>query len=111
MNKMLKIALATLAVSVTACGSAETSKKSGAATAPSESVAQIHSATGTVDSLSGQVVTISHGPIKSIEWPAMTMPFTAKDAASLLGIKAGDRVAFTFSKSDNESVLISIAKQ
>ena len=56
-------------------------------------------------------MTISHGPIKSLEWPAMTMPFSAKDAASVQGIKAGDRVAFTFSKSGNKSVLISIAKQ
>ena len=91
MDKILKIALATLAVSVTACGSAETSKENGAATAPSESIAQTHSATGTVDSLSGQVVTISHGPIKSLEWPAMTMPFTAKDAASLQGINLAIR--------------------
>lgn len=108
---MLKIALATLAVSVTACGSAETRKENGAATAPSESIAQTHSATGTVGSVSGQLVTVSHGPIKSLEWPAMTMPFTAKDAASFKGIKAGDRVAFTFSKSGTESVLTSIAKQ
>lgn len=111
MNKMMRIALATLAVSVTACGSAETRTENGAATAPSESIAQTHSATGTIDSVSGQVVTISHGPIKSLEWPAMTMPFSAKDAASVQGIKAGDRVAFTFSKSGNKSVLISIAKQ
>ena len=111
MNMLLKVGLATLAVSVTACGPAETSKGKEAATVSSESIAQAHSATGTVDSVSGQQVTISHGPIKSLEWPAMTMPFTAKDAASVQGIKAGDRVAFTFGKSGNESVLTSITKQ
>ena len=41
----------------------------------------------------------------------MTMPFTAKDAASVQGIKVGDRVAFTLTKSGNESVLTSITKQ
>lgn len=70
-----------------------------------------HSGAGTVDSVSGQIVTISHGPIKSLEWPAMTMPFPAKDAASVQGIKAGDRVEFMFSKSGNKSVLTSITKQ
>ena len=111
MNMLLKIGIATLAVSVTACGPAETSKEKATATAPSESIVQTHSATGTVDSVSGQQVTISHGPIKSLEWPAMTMPFTAKGAASVEGIKADDRVAFTFSKSGTESVLTSITKQ
>lgn len=111
MNILVKIGLATLAVSVTACGTAETSTENAATTTPSKSTAQTHSATGTVESVSGQQVTISHGPIKSLEWPAMTMPFTAKDAASVQAIKAGDRVAFTFSKSGNESVLNSITKQ
>jgi len=111
MDILLKIGLATLAVSVTACGTAETSEENAVATVPTESVGQTHSGTGTVDSVSGQQVTISHGPIKSLEWPAMTMPFTAKDAASVQGIKAGDRVAFTFSKSGSESVLTSITKQ
>lgn len=113
MNMLLKIGLVTLAVSMTACGTAETSKdkETAVAAAPSESVGQTHSGTGTVESVSGRQVTISHGPIKSLEWPAMTMPFTAKDAASVQGIKAGDRVAFTLTKSGEESVLTSIKKQ
>ncbi|HXG99722.1 MAG TPA: copper-binding protein [Sphingomicrobium sp.] len=111
MNIFLNIGLATLAVSVTACGTAETSKENAAATAPPETTAQTHSGAGTVDSVSGQQVTISHGPIKSLEWPAMTMAFTVKDASSVQGIKAGDRVEFTFSKSGNESALTSITKQ
>lgn len=111
MNTMLNIALATLAVSVTACGNPETREQNRAGAAPPESVAQTHSATGTVESVSGEVVTISHGPIKSLEWPAMTMAFSAKDAASIESIKAGDRVAFTFSKTGDKSVLTSIAKQ
>ena len=41
----------------------------------------------------------------------MTIPFTVKDAGSVQGIEAGDRVAFTFSKSGTESMLTSITKQ
>ena len=111
MNKMVKIGLATLAVSVAACGPAETSEANRVSTLPSEDLGAIHSATGTVDSVSGRQVTISHGPIKSLEWPAMTMPFTAKSAASIQGIGAGNRVAFTFSKSGTETVLTLITKQ
>ena len=111
MNMLLKIGLATLAVSVAACGPTETSQANRNATAPSKGSVQTHSTTGTVDSVSGQQVTILHGAIKSREWPAMTMSFTVKDAASVQGIEAGDRLAFTFSKSGTEAVLSSITKQ
>ena len=111
MNMLLKIGLATLAVSVTACGTAETNKDNAVAAAPTESVGQTHSGTGSVESVSGSQVTIAHGPITSLEWPAMTMPFTANDAASVQGIKAGDRVAFTLTKTGEKTVLTSITKQ
>ena len=48
--------------------------------------------------------------IETLEWPAMTMPFTVRDAAAVPGIKAGDRVAFAFIKSGTEAVLTSIIK-
>ena len=111
MNILLKTGLAALVVSAAACGPVETSKANEVVPANSKKVAETHSATGTVDKVAGLQVTISHGPVESLGWPAMTMPFTAKDAASLAGIKAGDRVAFAFSKSGNESVLTSITKQ
>ena len=108
---LLNMGLATLAVRVAACPPGETSKANQNATAPSQSSSQTHSATGTADSVSGRQVTISHGPIVSLEWPAMTMPFTVNDAGSVEGIKVGDRVAFTSSKSGTETVLTSIIKQ
>lgn len=111
MNNLLKIGLAALVASAAACGPAETSKADEAAPASSKSIAETHSATGTVDSVSGLQVTISHGPVKSLGWPAMTMAFTAKDAASLNNIKAGDRVQFAFRTSGTESMLTSITKQ
>ncbi len=106
MDKIVKIGLATLAVSVAACGPAKTKRENAVKTAPAQTIGETHSATGTVDNASGRQVTISHGPIKSLEWPAMTIPFTAKDAARLKGIKSGDRVAIKFNKLGNESPLI-----
>lgn len=96
-------------VSLAACGSAETKKgESPAATLQS---ADTHSGTGTVDSVSGNEVTISHDPIETLGWPAMTMAFTAEDAGLLNGIQAGDRVSFAFSKTGSTSTLTSISKR
>lgn len=48
-----------------------------------------------VDASAG-TVTIDHGAIPAVSWPAMTMTFTAP-AAVLAGAKVGDRVAFDVS--------------
>jgi Cu/Ag efflux protein CusF len=44
-----------------------------------------------VDAENGKI-TLKHAEIKSIDMPAMTMVFTAKDKAMLDGLVAGDRV-------------------
>ena len=57
-----------------------------------------HHAAGTldgVDAASGNL-TISHGPIASLKWPAMTMEFTPANPALVAGIKPGSRIAFEF---------------
>jgi Cu(I)/Ag(I) efflux system protein CusF len=46
-----------------------------------------------VDKKAG-TVTIKHGPIQSIDMPAMTMVFQVKEAAMLDRVKAGDKVKF-----------------
>ncbi len=39
-------------------------------------------------------ITIKHGAIPSVGWPAMTMTFSAKPPALLKGLKVGQTVAF-----------------
>lgn len=39
-------------------------------------------------------LTIKHGPIKSLDMPAMTMVYQVKDAAMLEQMKPGDKVKF-----------------
>lgn len=105
-------------VVLAACGDTETSNASGntaaitepAAEAPSET-GSTHTATGTIDNIEGNQVTISHEPIGTLNWPAMTMPFTISDPALLNGVQAGDRVSFVFNKADETSVITSISKQ
>jgi Cu/Ag efflux protein CusF len=57
-----------------------------------------HSAEGVltaIDAAAGRV-TISHGAIASVGWPAMTMSFTLADPKAATGLAPGQRVAFDF---------------
>jgi Cu(I)/Ag(I) efflux system periplasmic protein CusF len=43
-------------------------------------------------------ITIKHGPIPSLDMPAMTMVYRVKDAKLLTQVKAGDKIKFTAEK-------------
>jgi len=57
-----------------------------------------HMAQGTVNSIdqAAGTVNISHGPVTSANWPAMSMTFKLANPSSASGIEAGQRVDFTF---------------
>ena len=57
-----------------------------------------HAAQGTVDSIDAKAGTVSlnHGPIESLKWPAMTMEFNVANESLLQGLKPGASVAFEF---------------
>jgi len=63
---------------------------------PAAGTQTAHEATGVVKKVDPQAgtVTLAHDPVKSLNWPAMTMGFQVKDAALLDKVKAGDRVRF-----------------
>ncbi|KXS32715.1 MAG: Copper binding periplasmic protein CusF [Candidatus Gallionella acididurans] len=61
-----------------------------------------HHGTGTVKKIAAGMVTLAHGPIASLQWPAMTMSFKLKDAALAKGIKAGDVVDFELVQSGKD---------
>ncbi len=42
----------------------------------------------------GGTVTIQHGPIPAVSWPAMTMTFNAKPASLLKDLKVGETIGF-----------------
>ena len=68
-----------------------------AAAAPAAGSAPLtHRGTGTVDAvdLAQASVTLAHGPIASLKWPAMTMDFKVKDAALLRTLKPGRKIDF-----------------
>ena len=69
-----------------------------------------HKGAGTVRKIdpAGGTVTIAHDPIKSMEWPAMTMGFTARDKKILEGIKPGAKVEFDFIREGTKYTITSI---
>ncbi|MDP1952327.1 MAG: copper-binding protein, partial [Betaproteobacteria bacterium] len=56
----------------------------------------VHRGSGTVESVdpAQASVTIAHGPIASLKWPAMSMEFKVKDAALLRAMKPGQKIDF-----------------
>jgi Cu(I)/Ag(I) efflux system membrane fusion protein len=41
-------------------------------------------------------VTLAHGPIASLKWPAMSMDFRVKDPALIRTLKPGQKIDFEF---------------
>lgn len=62
-----------------------------------------------LDSASGEV-TLQHGPVTELGWPAMTMTFSGKPE-TLDGLKAGDKVDFAFDWDGKTGRLTSITKR
>jgi multidrug efflux pump subunit AcrA (membrane-fusion protein)/Cu/Ag efflux protein CusF len=71
-----------------------------------------HKAQGTVDAidLKAGTVTINHGAVATLKWPAMTMEFKAANAGLLAGVKTGQAVSFEFvERQPGEYVVTSLA--
>ena len=57
-----------------------------------------HKATGTVESIDAAAgsLSLAHGPVPTLKWPAMTMEFKAANTALLKGLRPGQAVGFEF---------------
>jgi Cu/Ag efflux protein CusF len=68
--------------------------------------------TGTVTALDKAAgkITLDHGPIPELGWPAMTMAFTAKPEL-LGGVAVGDEIAFDLTVRDNAGEVTAITRQ
>jgi Cu(I)/Ag(I) efflux system periplasmic protein CusF len=78
---------------------------SQAQTAPELTAAEVRR----IDTENGKI-TLKHAEIKSIDMPAMTMVFTAKDKAMLQGLAVGDKVQFTVEMVSGKFILNTITK-
>ena len=71
---------------------------------------QMGNGEGTVTAVDTETITIDHGPIPEVDWPAMTMSFSADEAARQKVAK-GDEVTFAFRKTDDGGEITSIDKK
>ncbi|MEK7360594.1 MAG: efflux RND transporter periplasmic adaptor subunit [Pseudomonadota bacterium] len=68
-----------------------------------------HRGEGTVEAVNAKTasVTLAHGPIPTLKWPAMTMDFKVKDAALLRSLKPGQKIDFeTVAGAPGEYVIV-----
>lgn len=82
------------------------------ATATMPAGATAASAVGVVQSLdvAAGTITIAHGAVDALKWPAMTMTFQAPDT-DLGSIKQGDHVAFEFSSTGMNGTITKITRR
>lgn len=79
------------------------------ASAP-QAAADAHQASGRVTAINGVNITIAHGPVRSLQWPGMTMAFVLEDGALSRGIGVGDNVQFRFRQDGSRYVVSDIRK-
>lgn len=79
-----------------AIGGFGTAASGGVSPAPAKPAG--YQAQGTVDAIDAKsgAVSISHGPIASLKWPAMTMEFKLANPSLLRQVKPGAAIAFEF---------------
>lgn len=65
-------------------------------------------ATGTVNSVDAAAhkLNVSHGPIPTIGWPAMTMDFAVAPSVDLRAVKPGSRISFIIEQGDDGMYVI-----
>ena len=76
----------------------------------STSTPATHSANATVKKVDDKAstVTLAHGPVATLNWPAMTMSFKVKDKALLKNLSVDKRVAVQFVKEGEDYVVTSM---
>src|SRR4051794_37415864 len=82
-------------------------------TEPQKPKTKVHKATGSVTAVdvAGGTVTIAHGPVKTLNWPAMTMAFAVKKKSMLKQIQQGSKVEFSFVQSGKNYLITKLTKK
>ncbi len=69
---------------------------SAPASAAAGAASVVHEGEGKVEGATADSLTISHGPVATLKWPAMTMGFAKPAATAFTEVKPGDTVHFRF---------------
>jgi Cu(I)/Ag(I) efflux system membrane fusion protein len=68
---------------------------------PSKAAGATHRGEGRVESIDKEEITLSHGPMPSLQWGAMTMGFKLPASGLPGNIKVGDNVTFAIRQTDD----------
>lgn len=71
----------------------------------------MYSAAGRITALTGQSVTLAHGPVAALSWPAMTMQFGLARPELARGFAVGQNVRFEFRQGGAGYVVTSISAE
>lgn len=110
MSKLLNVIAFSLLFSAAAPALAADNSMAGMQMADTPAKSDTANASGVVkkiDTATG-MVTLQHGPIPAISWPAMTMGFKVADPALLKNIKEGETVDFTLKAENGNQVVVAI---
>lgn len=72
-----------------------------AAHTPAQPAATTHAGVGKVEQVTDEALTLSHGPIPTLQWPPMTMDFRKPGPGAFQDIRAGQVVEFEFVESED----------
>lgn len=75
-----------------------------------QAAARTHEATGKIVDIKQDSITLSHGPVASAGWPAMTMSFGLASPELTAGLSKGDTVQFRFTEKDGKHIVTYLAK-
>ncbi|MBA3477113.1 MAG: copper-binding protein [Lautropia sp.] len=77
---------------------------------PTAGAQMAHKAAGTVNTVDAKtgIVTLAHGPVKSLNWPAMTMGFKVKDRLLLDKLGDGKKFEVEFVQEDKDYVITAV---
>ncbi len=74
------------------------------AAAPAAAV-PLHHATGRIEQVTPEALTLAHDPVPALKWGAMTMDFAKPSPDAFSQFKRGDRVHFSFRETDDGYLL------
>jgi len=108
---VLSLVLA-LSVAVPAVSHAQSGgmKDMDAAKKPAAVTQAANKATGVVKKVDPKAgtVTLAHDPVKSLNWPAMTMGFQVRDKALLEKLQPGKKIEFEFVQQGKDYVITTV---
>jgi Cu/Ag efflux protein CusF len=77
---------------------------------PAAATQAAHAATGVVKKVNPKTgaVTLAHDPVKSLNWPAMTMAFQVKDKSLLDRLAVNKKIEFEFVQQGKDYVITKV---